>query len=185
MRTLPNQQGVTLFEMMITLAILAILLTVVAPSVQNILIQNRIVAEINELSGIVQYARAKAIEEQANTVVCPSADFVHCGLDWNQARIVFIDENNDGIINAGNEELLVATSPTASANILTGPAIRITFRDSGILATPATLKLCHKSLDVKYARALTISLQGRIKMSRDTNDDGVYEKNDGSALTCT
>lgn len=175
--------GLTLIELMITLGIVAILTVAVGPSVQNILIQNRIVGEINELSGIVQFARNNAIDEQVDTIICPSEDFATCNTDWNNSKIVFADLDGDGARGAG-EELLVGSSGISANNLLSGPAAVIRFQASGAVSAPALLLLCHKDKDDKYARLLTVSAQGRVKMSQDTDNDGVHEDQDGTALDC-
>ena len=76
-----QQKGVTLVELMITVSNVAIILTFLGPSIQSILIKNRIVAEINETSSLIQYARHHAIDEQALLVVCPSTDYSVCSKD--------------------------------------------------------------------------------------------------------
>lgn len=184
MNTLGRQNGVTILELMIGLAITSIVLTLAVPSAQSIIIQNRIVAEINEFSGVVQFARYHAIDEQVDTVVCPTADFSDCGANWDNPKMVFADLNGDGNRN-DDEELLVGTSAIASANDMTGPAAIVRFQGSGAVSSPATFLLCHKDDDAKYARALTLSLQGRVKMSQDSNNDSIHEDNDNNNLTCS
>lgn len=184
MLTVSKQTGLTLLEMMITLAILGIVMTIVVPSAQSILIQNRIVGEINELSGIMQFARNNAIDEQADTVLCPTTNFSSCSADWGNPKMVFADLDGDRA-RGDAEELLVGTESTSSANILSGPNAVIIFQGNGSVSSPATLLLCHKDREDKYARALTLSLQGRVRMSRDSNGDNIYEKNDGTPLDCS
>ena len=178
------QKGVTLLEMMITLAILAIVLTVVAPSMQDFLIKNRITGEINEISGVVQYARHLAIDEQINVVICPSADFEACGTDWNNPKIVFIDTNADGNRSSG-EDLLVTTSKASDSTKITGPNANIHFKDSGAASQAFTIQICPNNNVVTFARALSVSLQGRVKVSADSDDDGTHEDMDGNALSCS
>lgn len=184
MQQLTLQKGVTLLEMMIALAIVGIVLTFVVPSAQSILIQNRIIGEINEISGIIQYARNNAIDEQANTVLCPTTDFINCSGNWDDPKMVFADLDGDRT-RGGAEELLVGTSSISNANNLSGPANVILFQANGAVGSPATLLLCHKDKDDKYARALTVSLQGRVRMSRDSDGDSIHEQNDGTALDCS
>lgn len=179
-----NQKGVTLLEMMITLAILAIVLTVVAPNMQTFLIKNRITAEINGVSGIIQYARHLAIDEQTNVVVCPSADFDGCGTNWNNPKIVFIDANADGNRSSG-EDLLVTTSKASDSTKITGPNTNIHFNGSGAASQSFSIQICPSNGDETYARALSVSLQGRVKVSSDADDDGTHEDMDGATLTCS
>ena len=178
-----SQKGVTITELLIGIAIVAIVTTLVIPSGRDILVQNRIVAEINETSALVQFARSYAIDNQIDTVICPAGDFVNCETDWAQPKIVFADLNNDNIRNA-DEELLVANSLLSPHNLLTGPATPIRFQASGSVSSPATLLMCHKDREDKFARALTVSLQGRVKNSQDTNNDGIHETNAGTPLDC-
>lgn len=178
-----KQNGLTLLEMLITVAIVAIVLTSVAPAMQSMLIQNRIIAETNELSGIIQYARHHSIDQQIDTIVCPSQNFTACTTDWNDVKMVFADIDGNGVRGA-NEDILVATSAASPNNELTGPGVALRFVASGAVNAPAVILLCHKDKVDKYARALLVSLQGRVKISRDDSNDGIHEDNSGNALDC-
>lgn len=177
-------KGATLMELMISLAVISIIVTSVGPTVQDILISNRIVAEVNELSSVVQFARHNAIDEQTDTVFCPSSNFSDCSNDWNLPKMVFADVDGNGA-RGSTETMLAGTGTIISTHLLTGPAGNISFSGNGSVASPATLLLCHEDGDEKYARALIISLQGRVKLSSDSNNDGIHENNSGTALTCT
>ncbi|WP_371195804.1 GspH/FimT family pseudopilin [Glaciecola sp. SC05] len=179
-----RQRGVTLVEMLITLAIAAILLTLVAPNVQSILTKNKITAEINELSGLLQFARYTAIDEQTTAVVCPSTDFATCSNDWNAPKIVFIDDN-DNNTRDGAERLLLTSQTISSTNKMTSSGNIIRFLDSGGAETAINMKLCPNSKDAKFGRALFVSLQGRTRISADSNNDGVHEDVAGNNLSCT
>lgn len=177
------QRGVTLFELMIGLAIVGVVLIVAVPAAQSIIIKNRIVAEINEMSGIIQYARATAVDEQVSTLVCPSANFSTCTTDWSQVKMVFADEDGNGA-RSGDEEILVATSLLSSNNYATGPGQAIVFSPNGSANVLSTILVCHKDKDATFARELTITPQGRVKMSRDNDNNGVHENVSGNALSC-
>ena len=175
--------GLTLIELMISIAIMSILITAVGPMVRDILIQNRLIGQINELSAVVQLARHSAINEQVTSIICPSSDFTTCNLNWDLPKMVFLDLDGNGVRDA-NEELLGGTSRSVSNYNLTGPAGIISFQGNGATATPSTLLLCHESNEAQFARAITISLQGRVRVSQDTNNDGIYETNAGANLSC-
>jgi len=64
------QRGFTLTELMVVLAIVAILLVVGVPSYQYITNANRMSGEINALLGDMQYARIEAIREGNPVTVC-------------------------------------------------------------------------------------------------------------------
>ena len=177
------QKGLSLLEMLISLAIVAIVVTAVSPSIQSILIKNKIVSEINELSATIQFARSHAIDQQISTVVCPSSDFSACSADWNDPKIVFVDSDNNGARGV-NEELWASTGAISENNVLTGPNNPLFFTASGETLANAVLLLCHDSQQAEYARSLTIALQGRVKVSSDSDRNGIHEDTDGAALNC-
>ncbi|MFT6895683.1 MAG: type IV fimbrial biogenesis protein FimT [Paraglaciecola sp.] len=184
MQILSKQTGVTLIELMVSVSIVGVLATSVAPSMQNILIKNSITAQMNELSAVAQYARSHAINQQIDTVLCPSSDFASCSNNWQQGKMVFVDSNADGMRN-DNEELLVAKSAVSEPSIVTGPANALRFLANGATNTPGKILFCSGAGDNTQARALLISLQGRVKTSVDSDNNGVHEDADGTPLSCS
>ncbi|MFC3122130.1 GspH/FimT family pseudopilin [Agaribacter flavus] len=181
------QLGVTLLELMITLAIAAILVTLVAPSVQTIVASNRIAAQINDTSAAIQFARYQAIDKQTTAIICPSSDFSSCNnANWNLAKIVFIDANLNNQRDA-NEDLLYSTQEVVGDLVFTGPANTVGFVESGasLNANASFIKLCPSDRNVKFARALNINQQGRVRLSRDSDNDDIHEDISGTALSCT
>ena len=147
-----QQKGVTLVELMITVSIVAIILTLVGPSIQSILIKNSIVAEINETSSLIQYARHHAIDEQAEVVVCPSKDYSVCSNDWNDPKIVFIDKD-DNAIRAVTEELLVTSGSSSLTSLMTNTTDIIKFTGTGEANETTEILLCHKDGKSEYTRS--------------------------------
>lgn len=178
-----KQKGLTLIEMLISLAILAIVITAVGPNIQSILIKNRIVSEINELSAVIQYARSHSIDQQITTVVCPSDDYLVCNTNWNKPKIVFVDTDNNGDRSA-NEELLASTGTISANNYMHGPAYSLSFSATGEAAANSNLVICHSGKQAEYARQLSITLQGRVKMSSDSDRNGIHEDTFGTAISC-
>jgi type IV fimbrial biogenesis protein FimT len=178
-----QQKGVTLVELMITVSIVAIILTFVAPSIQSILIKNQSVAEINETSSLIQYARHHAIDEQALVVICPSKDYSICSTDWNDPKIVFIDKDDNAIRDA-TEELLVTIGATSSTSLMTNTTDIIKFAETGEAILATEILLCHKDGKAEYARSLSVTLQGRVKMSSDSDKNGINENAAGAELSC-
>ena len=178
-----HQKGVTLVELMITVSIVAIILASIGPSIQSILIKNKIVAEINETSSLIQYARHHAIDEQAQVVVCPSKDFSTCSTNWNDPKIVFIDDDNN-VIRGATEELLVTIGATSKISLMTNSTDIIKFAETGEANLATEILLCHKDGKAEFARSLFISLQGRVKMSTDSDRNGINENTIGIELSC-
>lgn len=171
-------------EILIGLAIVSILITAVAPAVREILIRNQMTGQVNELSSVVQFARYSAINEQIPTILCPTVNFSTCTTNWNNPKMVFPDFDGNGQ-RGDDEDILAGAGNTIDNSQLTGPEGTISFQASGAVASPATLILCPNSAEARFARALIISLQGRVKLSQDTDNDNIHEDNSGTALSCS
>lgn len=92
----PTARGFTLVELMVTVAVLAILLGVAAPSFTSMTRRNRLTAAANELVATLQLAKMEAIRRNSRVVLCPSTDGSACsGGDWSRL-IVFVDASGNG-----------------------------------------------------------------------------------------
>ncbi|NMH58950.1 GspH/FimT family pseudopilin [Alteromonas ponticola] len=179
-----RQKGLTLVEMMIALAIMAILITVVAPNVQTILVQNRIVADINNLSAAIKHARFTAVDEQTDVTFCPTSNYSSCSSSWALAKMVFIDSNNNGQ-REDEETLIVSADPLSSSNKISGATGAVLFSANGGTDLNATVTICPNDGEVSLASALIVTLYGRVTTAQDSDNDGVKENNSGGALSCT
>jgi len=71
----PLQSGLTLIELMVAVAVLAILLSIGIPSFQSLVAQNRATSAANELQSTLQFARSTAIAQARPVTVCAAANF--------------------------------------------------------------------------------------------------------------
>lgn len=179
-----NQRGLTLLEMLVAVAILAIILTTVAPGIQSILIKNRITSDLNNLSAVVQRARFSAVDEQTTVLLCPTENYTSCASSWRNAKMVFIDANGNGSRDS-NEPLIVAGDPLNKANSIFGITGSLTFDEQGGIDKAATITLCPNDNDANYASALLLSLFGRISVAVDSDNNGKKEDLEGNELTCS
>ena len=176
--------GFTLLELMIVLGILAIMVTIIAPNVRTILAKHRIISELNQLSSLMHLIRAHAIDEQTVVTLCPSADLATCQFsNWDAPKIAFLDHNNDKFRD--QNEQLVAALPRVNKGVKTqGPKKAIQFLASGVVGSTATLTICPITITPVLNRALIISLQGRVRASKDYDQDGIHEVHQGVNVTC-
>jgi type IV fimbrial biogenesis protein FimT len=91
--------GFTLVEMMVVVALAAVIFAIAAPSFTEFRRNNRLTAVANELLGAIQTARTEAIKRQASVAVCPSdnpeAMAALCTTGPFRGWIAFVDPNND------------------------------------------------------------------------------------------
>src|SRR5277367_3145724 len=93
--------GFTLVEVVVTVAVAAILLSIAVPSFRYVTNSNRIAGESNGLVGDLQFARAEAIKEGRTVTVCVSTDGANCtgSTSWEGGWIVFSDPTNFGVVD--------------------------------------------------------------------------------------
>lgn len=92
-----EQHGLTALELMVTMAIVAILLATAVPAFQNYGWNLRMKTAMDVLQTDLNLARSRAISHNIQTVICPASDSDDCsGLsNWQQGWIVFTDLNGD------------------------------------------------------------------------------------------
>ena len=109
--------GVSLLELMVVIAVAAILMGIAVSSYRSITITSRISGEINGLLGDMQYARSEAINQGQNVVICVSTDGLNCATNntnWDQGWIVFVDPT--GAKAGGNAALVLRRQVAFSTN---------------------------------------------------------------------
>ena len=90
-------KGFTLVELMVTVAVLAIVSAIAIPSFASLINSNRLVSQANEMVAVVQSARSEAIRYNQRVYICSSSDGTSCaGASSWSGWLVFLDENRDG-----------------------------------------------------------------------------------------
>lgn len=99
-------RGFTLIELVVTMAIAAVLMMVAAPSFVNFQRNSQLTSLTNSLVASIYAARGEAMKTGFNAFVVPTAN----GSDWTTGWIVFVDNNGDGSFSAA-DDTLVQTQP--------------------------------------------------------------------------
>jgi type IV fimbrial biogenesis protein FimT len=86
-----SARGFTLIELMVTMTVLAILLSIAAPSFARLMAANRLTTETNELIGSLNLARGEAVR-RAQPVSIAASSAANYAIGWK----IFPDSNGDG-----------------------------------------------------------------------------------------
>lgn len=158
--------GFTLIELMVTLSVLAILLTIGIPSLQMFIQNSRLQSQSASLMGDLNYARAEAVRLGSPVAVCASANGATCSgaLTWETGWIVFNDRNSNGVVDAAELPILRAAPALGGGNTMRTAAISLVrFNAQGYSSGFAdTFRVC----DVRglgSARGVVLSFQGRVR----------------------
>jgi type IV fimbrial biogenesis protein FimT len=123
-----RQQGLTLVELMVTLAVAIILLAVGMPMFNGIVANNRATAQANNLLSAMKLARSEAVKRAADVTVCAAnADRDGCDTgsppDWTNGWMVHSDFDGDSAFDHPEELMRGWDALAASAAItVTYPA---------------------------------------------------------------
>jgi type IV fimbrial biogenesis protein FimT len=108
-----ENRGFTLVELMVALAVLAILVSLAVPSMRDMILRNRVATTTNVLVSATALARSEAVMRSVPVMVCnssnPDSSTPTCstGSSWADGSIVFVDTNgNNKHEQDGTEEVL-------------------------------------------------------------------------------
>lgn len=187
-----------MIELMIVVALMAILAAFAFPAFQSFIASSRLTSESNELLAGINLARSESVRIQRRVLLCraTASDGVVTFSAANgcvttedsepwQAWAVFVDENTNGNID-GTERVVRVQAITGNAlrlvsdDALAAAGNRIAFRPDGLARGQGTLALqaaqvrvCDTSgsLTANNMRVVALASGSRISVSRATDED--------------
>jgi type IV fimbrial biogenesis protein FimT len=175
MRTRSKLHGFTLPELIITMGVVAILLSVAVPSISNMVRDNRLAAQLNTVMANIHLARSEAVKRDVPVILCRSADpnlpVPTCSgtvSNWSTGYLVFTGEDGNNTYQAGTDTLIrlgqpaqegvqLRTSSTWNNNLEINPDG--TLHEGGT----ATMAMCDDRGEAN-GRQITIPLTGLPRM---------------------
>jgi len=170
-----HQPGFTMVEILITLIIAGVLLSLALPSFQSLIGDNQIVSTTNEFVSSVHVARSEAIKRDARVGMCPSSDPLAANpvcsttAAWTSGWIVFVDDDEDGLRDSPGEELLQRMDQRSGGFVITPPTVfqnRVYFESDGTSIDAAGIPVSGQvtiSYGADEQRNVNISATGRVQ----------------------
>lgn len=176
-----SERGITLLELLITLAITTILMTSVVPAFRSLVAKTQVETATDTLVRATFLARTESVKRGQRVVSCLSDSATGCNPGSPDRILIFADSDRSG-------------SPTSSTDIvqeveLNESAITVSynrpflaFAPTGYAAgTNGTFTICHSS---GVGNMVVISTLGRARKATDYDGDGIVEKTPGQPLSC-
>ena len=159
------QRGITLIELLMTVAIASVLATMGVPALGSMLAHSHERSAEAALQASLMHARELAITRSEQVVVCPTADGEHCsGEDlWQAGWMIGADADHDrepdsvlARFDAMPENMRIVSSRGRP---------RVVFQPDGSAGgSNAQLTVCHGG-DVRDGRAVVIANSGRVRVT--------------------
>lgn len=150
----------TIIELMTTVAIVAIMAAIAVPGMKNLIQNNRLVGFSNDIVSSVSAARNEAIgSRQQVTIEAVSSD-------WAQGWRVFIDANESGSFDTGEEIVREIEAYPNSMTVRASPGSSIVFTSRGIMSNLGgwgTLTMCD---DRDAGRSINIAGAGNVTVNK-------------------
>lgn len=180
-------QGVTLPELVITIAIAAILFAVAIPSFMTSVRSHRLTTVTNELVSALTLARSEAIKRGQYVVIRKA------GTNWENGWRVFVDISRDTVstkneFNVGTDSELRFFDGLADSYTLRGNNNFVNFiayQPDGTSNNIGSFAICEGE-NVQGAKLVIVNAVGRMRIAPDSDHDGIPEKENGNEISsCT
>lgn len=161
-----RQQGLTLVELMVTLAVAIILIAVGMPLFTGVAGSNRATTQANNLVAAMKLARSEAVKRRDLVNVC-AGNGAACGGagDWATGWFVHSDTNDNGTLDAPDVLRAWESLADASTVTVTGGA-SVAFLATGEANGTYTFELNNSDATAGGQRCVTVTNAGQVRSAR-------------------
>lgn len=180
-RLLHRQAAYTLVELLVVMALAAIVASLAIPSMSAFLNSQRSSSLGSAFLNSLNLARSEAIKRNARVALCKSADSWLCtnAGGWEQGWIVFHDVNNNAVLDPGEDVIeqrgAVTVGLRLTGNVTVAHYVSYSPSGSAKLVSGAfqagTFTLCLNPVSEPDVRKLILSSTGRARSVRGLASD--------------
>ncbi len=164
-----SQRGLSVLELLIVFAAIAVVVLVAVPGSDMLLEKYRLKATFSKLSEGLELAKSEAHMRSSTVIMCPSSNGHSCRSDhnWNHGWIVFTDGNGNGTVQ--DIELIRAfEAPDQRISIVARGAVEATasFTMTGLVeqnnAQTGLFRICLQDSDAQ-PRVVNVDEEGWVQ----------------------
>ena len=184
-----HESAFTLIELMITLAVAAVVLTIGVPGFGRIIENNQLATTTNSFVSSLTFARSEAVKRNEAVTICRGSVSTNCAAaaGYEQGWLVFIDNNASSTYDASDELLRVNEALPSNFTLRGNGQYQSVFRYTSkgrVAAINGRFVLC-KGGDLEKSRAVFIETTGRTRLA-PLNSTGTPLDGGGTPITsCT
>jgi len=169
--------GFSLYELLMTLSLAALLVSIGLPSFSSLLARNRQAVEINALFHAFHLARKQSIMRRKVVSLCPSRDGETCldSKDWSTGWIMFENTDRDSPPHVDPGEMVLRAHVVSDSVRIIANRKGFTLRATFKRATNGTFVICDTQ-NRAAAKGLIVSYTGRPRVA--------FERPDGRPYSC-
>ncbi len=167
-----RELGFGLIELVVTIAIAAILLALALPSFREVGMRMNVTENNNNLVGALTTAKSEAVKLGTIAGVVSLSG----GSNWSSGWQVLIDSNNDAALTSA--DTVIATYPaltnqyTVNTKVTGGADAQVVFSALGNLSAPATqvdINVCRPDHNATKSSWIQVKGSGEIRSQRDAS----------------
>lgn len=172
---MPTAPGFTALELLVAMAVAAILLTLGVPAFTAQVLDARLTAAVNRVVHGMHVARQEALKSGADVVVCRSPSGRQCADsgDWRTGLIVFVNRDRDDPPRVDAGETVLQVEPAFPLDAILANRRAFVFRP-WTRSVNGTLIFCDRR-GVARARAVVVSYTGRPRATSAATANGALK----------
>jgi len=150
--------GFTLIELMVTVLVLSVLLSLAVPSFTKNIREGKIVSTSEELQSALQLTRSEAIMRHGDVIVCrrnSAGDACENGTDWSAGWL---------IQQSGGDVIKIWQSTPDVA--ITGPNAGVTYKSNGMVTAASDFSVTQSSCSDSQKRTISVTLNGLSRIAK-------------------